>query len=68
MIKVKSHRISGGTVKAHKRKVKGKGIVMVKSTTRKSGTIKGHSQNLPGKALYKRNSVGTIVYRGNIKK
>jgi len=64
-IKVTTHKTSGGIVKSHKRKVKGKGVIVVKSARRKSARVPAHLQSMRGHALKKRNSVGNIVYKGN---
>lgn len=52
----------GGKIKAHKRKKKGGGVVMVKSSTRKAARVSAHSKRAAGKGRKVRNSVGTMVY------
>lgn len=64
-IRIKQHKVKGGRVKAHKRRKKGGGTIMVKSATRKASTIKAHKQAASGKGKKKRNSVGKMVYKGN---
>lgn len=64
MLKVKASKRKAGKVKAHKRKVKGGGTVMVKAGTRKAATVKAGKRNAPGKGKKVRNTVGKMVYKG----
>ena len=64
MQRITAHKRSAGRVKAHKRRVKGGGTIMVKTSTRKASTIKAHSQREKGKGRKVRNSVGRMVYAG----
>ena len=62
MQKVSAYKRKAGKVKAHKRRVKGGGTIMVKASTRSAATIKAHKAREKGKARKKRNSVGRVVY------
>lgn len=62
---VKASTRKAGKVKAHKRRLKGGGTVMVKAASRKTARVGAHKKRAKGHGRKVRNTVGRMVYAGN---